>query len=153
MKKLTAEQERKRDERRARFKALVKRVADMQPLERDALAAKMLGVVTCEGRALSTHNACLIAFQNPSATLVGGFRQWIKQGRAVRKGEHGLMIWVPKMLGATKSVDGDGQENKDGEKVGFLIGTVFDVSQTDAIGETVAERVQVEPMMEMERAA
>jgi hypothetical protein len=29
------------------------------------------------------------------ATIVGGFRQWLKQGRCVKKGEHRSDIWIP----------------------------------------------------------
>ena len=134
---LTTEQIRARDARREKFRGIVKTVANMQPLERDALAARMLGVATCEGRQLSLHNLCLIASQSPTATIVGGFRQWLKHGRAVRKGEHGLMIWCPKLHGIKTEVTPDGETTKDGEHVGFLIGTVFDVSQTDPVADIV----------------
>ena len=59
------------------------------------------------------------------ATIVGGFRQWLREGRAVRKGEHGLGILIPRF---EKGEGGDGP----GSLNGFLYGTVFDVSQTDA---------------------
>jgi len=155
-KDLTPEMIAKRDARRAKFRTLCKTVADLQPLQRDALAAKMLGAITCEGRQLSIHNLCLIAYQMPTATIVGGFRQWIKVGRAVKKGEHGLMIWVPKMIGKTTTVENDGSETKDGEKCGFLIGTVFDISQTQEIetAQPIVDlpAIQVSPAMELEVA-
>ena len=120
---LTAEQQAARDERRAKFRKLAKQVADMEPEQRSQLAMKM-PVVTVEGRTLSPFNCCLITSQNPTATVVGGFRQWIASGRAVRKGEHGLCLWVPT---GKKAPEGEPDE------VHFLIGTVFDVSQTDEI--------------------
>ncbi len=122
---LTPAEQAKSDERKARFRVMVKQIADMSDGDRAAIAAKMIGLVTTEGRSLSMHNCCMIWSQFPTATVVGGFRQWIKQGRAVRKGEHGIMIWVPMMKGKAEGVEG--------EKCGFICGTVFDVSQTQEI--------------------
>ena len=109
-------------ERKARMRAIWKRIAEMPEDERAALAAR-IDPVTVEGRKLSLHNACMIAMQNPSATVVGGFRQWKAEGRQVRKGEHGIGIWVPRFAGK------DAEEA--GEVEGFLFGTVFDISQTE----------------------
>ena len=129
-KTLTPEELQKKEERRARFKLLVQKVAAMSDQEREALSQQLLGLRTVEGHALSGHNCGLIWLQLPTATLLGGFRQWLDHGRCVRKGEHGLMIWIP----AWKKGDGDsntahaGYESPD-EKY-FVMGTVFDVSQT-----------------------
>lgn len=98
----------------------------MSDEQRAALAARV-SVVTIEGRQLSPHNQCLIALQVPAATIIGGFRQWIKAGRVVMKGQHGAVIWVP-----------IGRKDKDGElteKTGFVLGSVFDVSQTQEIAQ------------------
>jgi hypothetical protein len=132
MKTLTAEQIAKRDARRARFKALWKQVADMPELERIQLSNK-LGIVTVEGRQLSLNNQCLLALQCPGASVVGGFRQWIAQGRAVMKGQHGHMIWCP----TGKPKQGEATEptaaEVEGSELRFIIGTVFDISQTQEI--------------------
>jgi hypothetical protein len=48
--------------------------------ERAALVAHVGAVVTCEGRALSVHNSCLVLTQFPTASMVGGFRQWKAHG-------------------------------------------------------------------------
>src|SRR5262249_5129698 len=64
--------------------------------------------------ALSAFNSCLVLRQLPNASMVGGFRQWLDKGRAVRKGEHGLMIWLP-----TK-----GKDDAD-QPVGLIWGTVL----------------------------
>src|SRR5689334_25449227 len=82
--------------RREKFRAIVQQLGKMSEAERIDLAAKLPVIATCEGHALSIHNQCLLAVQCPSATIVGGFRQWKKQGRAVKKGEHGHMIWCPR---------------------------------------------------------
>lgn len=140
-KALTAEQEAARAARRGKFKALWKQVAALGESERAALAAKY-GFRTVEGRELSMCNAMLIALQLPQASVLGGFRQWIKQGRAVRKGEHGAMIWCP--TGA-RNADGSPESPANGNETPtteaqdtrFIIGTVFDISQTAEIGEVV----------------
>src|SRR5207248_3931450 len=91
----TAEQKAKAAERRERFRQLAARVAALTDDERAALVAKVGAVVTVEGRALSVHNSCLVLNQLPTASMVGGFRQWKDHGRSVKKGEHGLCIWIP----------------------------------------------------------
>jgi hypothetical protein len=145
----TPEQQAAAAARRERFKVLCKRVADMSDEERSALAGQMGAVVTVEGRVLSVHNTCLIASQCPTATVVGGFAQWLKQGRAVRKGEHGLMIWVP--IAQRRKGEGEpapiaeptGEEVSDRQR--FIMATVFDVSQTQEIenGRTLREESEV----------
>lgn len=136
--KPTAEQKAKSQARRDQFKALWKQVADMPEDERIAQANK-LGIVSCEGHGLSMKNQLLIAFQNPAATVVGGFRQWMKMGRVVSKGQHGLMIWVPT---AGKSNEPSATSTAEpvaitegGNELKFLIGTVFDISQTEILEE------------------
>jgi hypothetical protein len=37
----------------------------------------------------------LIALQMPEATMVCGFRAWLKLGYCVRRGETALRIWIP----------------------------------------------------------
>lgn len=125
---LTPEQTAKRDARRAALQALAKQIAAMSPDARAELAARS-PIVTIEGRALSPFNQCLVAMQLPSATVVGGFRQWLKAGRAVTKGKHGASIWVP--CGAKSAPDADGEQAT--EKTFFTSGAVFDVSQTAEI--------------------
>lgn len=136
-KQLTAEQIEKRDARRAQFRALWKQVANMPEFERVQLANK-LGIVTVEGHELSLGNTMLIALQNPTASIVGGFRQWIKQGRAVMKGQHGMMIWVP--IGkkdsdptAPQPAAEPSATEAEADSTRFIIGTVFDIAQTEEI--------------------
>lgn len=114
---------------------LAREVSKLLPEQRAELASKCM-VTTIEGRALSVTNQCLIARQIPHATIVGGFRQWLKAGRCVMKGQHGACIWVPTNY---KSAE---QTNVDGEAVtrtGFILGTVFDVSQTQEKTEAATE--------------
>lgn len=140
MKHLTEEQKAKAAERKAKFKALWKTVAAMPELQRIQLSNK-LGLVTCEGHSLSLCNQMLIALQCPGASVLGGFRQWLKHGRCVRKGEHGSMIWVPCGGGKKNDLPMDGTASgvsaiadgapADENDTRFIIGTVFDISQTE----------------------
>jgi hypothetical protein len=132
----TEEQKAKAAERRERFRALAKQVAELPDAERARLSAELVAVVTVEGHPLSFANTMLACFQRPGVTIVGGFAQWLKAGRAVRKGETGIGIWVP-ISGKRKAdrpepaapADTDG--NGDDGRPRFMMGTVFDVSQTD----------------------
>jgi len=85
----------------------------------------------------SAKNTLLIAHQawarGMSPTYVAGFRAWLKLGRAVRKGERGLSIWAPMRV---KARDEAGEET-DEKKTVFRIAKVFDVSQTEALPDTV----------------
>jgi phosphohistidine swiveling domain-containing protein len=138
-KKLTEEQIAKRDARREKFRALVRQVAQMPDAERMEIVNRAGAVITCEGRALSTRNTCLLFLQIPGVSVVGGFRQWLKAGRCVRKGEHGASIWIP--LGRGKDA-GEGEtaadagENESGEGSRFGVATVFDIAQTEELTET-----------------
>ena len=87
----------------------------------------------------SVNNFLLIAMQKPEATLVAGYRAWQdKFGRHVRKGEHGIRIlWPRRREGEARrgrpEEDAEQGKEKASEKrlVGFRMGTVFDVSQTE----------------------
>lgn len=126
----TLEQQETARARREQFRRLAKQVSGLSDDQRQALAMKCWPT-TCEGHALSVTNACLIGLQMPTATLVGGFRQWIKQGRCVCKGEHGLSIWIPGGAGPLNS--NGGNESGEAPDIRFLMATVFDVSQTQEI--------------------
>ena len=96
------------------------------------MALRMPAILTIEGRALSFFNQCLVVSQSERpVTIVGGFKQWKTAGRMVRKGEHGLGIWVP-----TFHKSEDGQTVDDDPN--FIIWYVFDVSQTEEISSTTA---------------
>ena len=134
--KLTEEQIAKRDERRARFKTLWAQIAKLDDMERARIAGQY-GFRTVEGRELSMSNQMLIALQCPGASVLGGFRQWLGHGRAVRKGQHGAMIWCP--AGTRKTDTGtaptaDAAEAPAGDNDRrFIVGTVFDISQTEEL--------------------
>jgi hypothetical protein len=147
MKTISSEQKAAKAARRERFHALVKQIAATTDEERAQIVEKTGAVVTCEGRALSPVNTCLLLTQMPNASVVGGFRQWLKAGRCVKKGQHGAMIWVPiarmqnaecKMQNEEEEPDAAAGESESAHSADatsrsrshFIIGTVFDISQT-----------------------
>jgi antirestriction protein ArdC len=62
-------------------------------------------------------------------TVVGGFKQWLKAGRSVRQGEHGAIILYP--------VGPKDQEGNLEDPERFFSATVFDISQTESISESL----------------
>lgn len=114
----------------------------MPELERVQLANK-LGIITCEGRELSLGNTMLIALQHPTASIVGGFKQWMKTGRVVMKGQHGMMIWVP--TGSRNAPEPMAMivygSEPPAEDHRFIIGTVFDISQTEELKPKASEAI------------
>ena len=133
----TAEQKAATEARRERFRGFVKQLAQMTDEQRAAFAARIPVIVTADGHPLSGPNMMLVALQRPGVTVVGGFRQWLKHGRVVRKGEHGAMIWFPKASNQRDSAPGAG-DSQEAAEVRFMIGTVFDISQTEEVT-TVAQ--------------
>ncbi len=91
----------------------------------------------------SLNNSVLIAMQMPEATRVASYRSWKRDfGRHVRRGERGIEVLVP-MVVKRKEADSEEVPQDDGETaerrklVGFKVGHVFDVSQTE--GEPLPE--------------
>ncbi len=136
MKKLTAQQQVARDERRVKFRTLVEQLAAMTDEERAAKIGHLGFIKLSSKEAYSPSNMMLIAFQSTgraTPTILGGFAEWMKQGRAVKKGEHGYMVWVP--IGARKQgavvVTKPGEPIEPETDIHFTTGTVFDISQTE----------------------
>ncbi len=85
----------------------------------------------------SLNNTMLIAMQMPEATRVASYRSWQKDfNRHVRKGEHGIGVLVPMVmktkLGDSEETPQDDEDTPERRRlVGFKVGHVFDVSQTE----------------------
>jgi antirestriction protein ArdC len=80
----------------------------------------------------SLNNTLLIAMQMPEATQVASFRSWKRDfNRHVRRGERGIEILVPMLVKchAEEKEQDAGEERR--RLVGFRVGHVFDVSQTE----------------------
>jgi len=82
-------------------------------------------------------NTLLIAAQRADATRVAGFHAWLRLGRHVRKGEHGIAILAP-VVPRLRVVDSESGDERwvAGRPHAFRVAHVFDVSQTD--GEELA---------------
>ncbi|MFI7396594.1 MULTISPECIES: ArdC-like ssDNA-binding domain-containing protein [Streptomyces] len=112
----------------------------------DGWKAMLRATVANLGR-YSANNMLLILAQCPHATQVRSFKQWKEHGRSVRKGEKGLRIFAPMTVkkkdetGAPE-LDENGQEKK---RTIFKTVAVFDISQTDPIGEEATPEESTEP--------
>ncbi len=137
-KKLTDEQLEAQKQRAEKFRIVCKTIGDMSEDAR-LLMLKDCPVVTAGGHTLSVYNACLVLCQRPGSRLVGGFQQWKSQGRKIRKGESGLMIWIPTGKKESATIDANAGEvvadASTGEvrRAGFIRGYVWDISQTEEI--------------------
>lgn len=83
----------------------------------------------------SEKNRQLIYLQNEDATECAGFQQWKKSGRQVMKGQRGIKIFAPTKF-TVKDESGKPEKDDNGEdkkKDGFIMVTVFDISQTEEI--------------------
>jgi hypothetical protein len=124
-----------KSEKYQKARDLSAKIARMSEAERTKLSEKMVSVFNPQGHQLTLHNTLLLIgqCQREDLTLVAGFKQWIKAGRVVNKGEHTIgFIQVP----IYKSKDESEGEN--GRPTYFKLVPVFDVSQTDELSE--AER-------------
>lgn len=139
----TSEQKAKAEERREHLRGLWERVAALSEEERATLATKVQIITTCEGHELSANNTILLYYQYENTTVIGGFQQWRKAGRQVKKGERAMGIWIP----AKQSQ----KESKDKKPSFFVFGSVFDISQTDPIG--TPNHFDLQPITENEAAA
>lgn len=94
----------------------------------------------------SINNTILIYSQNKEASFVQGFNAWKKMGYSVKRGQHGMDIWMPVQMTYLK-IDGSWVRlsNIEDEKIkedykagkiesrqtlGFRLGKTYDISQT-----------------------
>jgi hypothetical protein len=117
-----------------KMRDLAETVRAMAPERREALAAEY-GTITAEGHRLSPFNCVYVAAQAGRPLLqVGGFRQWQRVGRKVRKGETAIArMWTPKAKGKEPAAD-EWADEKESRGRGFILVPVFDVSQTEPLG-------------------
>ena len=108
--------------KKAKTKELQTWLKGLSEDQRQEIAAKM-GATTIEGRVLSPVNQCLVFTQYPNATILGGYQQWQRAGKQVKKGSQGIGIWIP----TRKKAEEDGEE----EKTRFFMVSMFDISQTE----------------------
>ena len=87
-----------------------------------------------DGTAYSPYNQCALAVQEGPAGVYGGFRTWLDNGRAVKKGEHGRIVAAP-IIKTHKDAAGKVDRSED-EKVGMSWTTIFHIEQTEAVAVT-----------------
>lgn len=139
-KEATPEQKEAAQARRAAIKNLCAIVKAL-PIEKRVLLAASYGIRNPDGRELSPFNQCLLVHQNSSVSIVGGFQQWKKLGRSVKKGERSMAIWVP--CGKQAESAGEAGANPDTENDRFFIlGSVFDITQTETDDEKAVRKAR-----------
>lgn len=114
-----------------KIKILSEKLKNLSEEEQNIFIQKH-GIKTVEGRTLSRRNQLLISLQLDEFSIVGGFHQWRKAGRKVKKGEHGALILFP-----VGEKDNDGNIENASK---FYSAVVFDVSQTTEL-EQIKEAV------------
>lgn len=115
-----------KEEKKTRIKELMSKISQLSDEQKQILVEK-LGITNPEGHILTGRNQALLYFQaegNP-LSVVGGFQQWQKYGRVVRRGEHGYLIAVP---ANNKKVEDSSDAD---DPTFFLWKAVFDISQTE----------------------
>lgn len=80
----------------------------------------------------SVRNQMLVMMQRPNATQVMGYRAWQGEGRQVRKGEKGIMIFGPARK-RTITEEKNGKEVERSISMPPPVVTVFDISQTEEL--------------------
>ncbi|KAF0139731.1 MAG: hypothetical protein FD122_3021 [Stygiobacter sp.] len=125
-----------RKEKKEKIICIRKTLSEMTEEQRQAVADKF-GIVTVEGHLLTAHNQCFLVAQSEiNFSIVGGYRQWQKAGRSVRKGEHGFYIFVPSKT--KEESENSAEVSADDETPFFFTAVVFDISQTEAITKSEA---------------
>jgi hypothetical protein len=132
------------NERKQKAREIAGKIAAMSDDERAALAARLPTVVNPDGRALSFRNTAMLMMQSgrEDLTIVAGFKQWIRAGRVVNKGEHAIgFILVP----MTRKKNDESLDDDDNEKKGmhFKHVAVFDVSQTSELEQPAESKTEV----------
>ena len=103
----------------------------------------------------SLRNTVLIQQQRPGARFCMGFKAWQRHGRAVKRGEAGLLIYAP----VIRKLDGDdaraaGVEPGTRALTGYRITYVWDIGQTEPVpGQDAVTVPPVGPVLTGETAA
>lgn len=121
------------DAKKQKIQAIYQSVKDLTPEQKDQLMMQ-LNIKNPEGHFLSGNNCLLLdrqaAMYRPeiSFSVVGGFNQWQKHNRKVKKGESGFYIAIP----SRKDKDQKTEPTKK-DDLFFFFKAVFDISQTEEV--------------------
>jgi hypothetical protein len=142
------EREQRRNDERERVKQAAEQLLTSDGWQRWVRARSMF-------RRYSSNNTMLLALEFALRGIdpepVAGFRTWLKLGRSVRKGEHGIRIAArvtPRKIesGAERPERDEGEPQQDKRAVRFTTVAVFSVSQTDPL--PGVEQLPLEPPCE-----
>ncbi len=108
-------------------------------LIKDGKYKELIDAMPTLGR-YSLRNQLLILMQNPNATNVNQMRAWNYQKRHIVKGEKAMKIITPKFgQQVVTDENGNAVEKKLDKIIGYEVGFVYDVTQTD--GEPVKDNL------------
>lgn len=130
-----------KEEKKTRINELVKKLSEFSDEQREIITQKF-GIRNPEGHMLTGRNQSLLYLQAEGKPLsvVGGFQQWKKYNRVVKKGERGYLIAVPSAVKKSNMVfeiNGSESTSVDAadEDIFFLWKAVFDISQTEELSQ------------------
>ena len=118
--------------KKQKIQAIYQSVKDLTPEQKQSIILSML-VKNPSNHLLSSNNMLLLNRQaairrmNITFTIVGGFKQWLKHNRKVKKGKRGFYIAIPSKK--------ENQESENNDETFFFYKSVFDISQTEEIKE------------------
>ncbi|KGT73707.1 hypothetical protein MA20_42940 [Bradyrhizobium japonicum] len=123
----------KENPNKEKARQLAQQIANMTDEQKAQWLARV-PILTIDGSALSGNNQLLAALQCQTATMVGGFQQWIAAGRVVQEGQSALYIFAPtgarKAEASAPSNEAGAAEAAEAPTVRFVMVPVFDVAQT-----------------------
>jgi hypothetical protein len=114
--------------RKETLRKLATSVREMTEEEQVAEVAKSGLIPSIAGRDLSPFNSIFLRRQMAGVQQVGGFQQWRKEKRKVKKGSKALAIWMPLKKKEDKK---DAPDKEETDSLMFRIVNVFDISQTE----------------------
>ena len=117
--------EKQKAEKRAKLKAFQSKIKSMTDDELQEIVKAHGAIVTIEGHSLSFKNSLMCIWQHSEVSVVGGFQQWKRAGRVVKKGERGIAIYIP----CNRKKD----DESNSDDIYFSTSTVFDISQTQEL--------------------
>lgn len=133
-------------QRQEKVRELARRLGKLNAIERAEILRRIGNVVNIEGHVMSDWNTIFMWYQRNelgALSVVGGFQQWKKAGRIVKKGEKGIWMLFPMFLTRKTESGEDVIDPQTGEKdilTRFRVGTVFDISQTNPADEEPCEQ-------------
>ena len=116
--------------RKQGLRKLATSVREMTEEEQQVETNKFGLIPSIAGYELSSFNSIFLRRQRANVSEVGGFNQWRKAGRKVKKGSKAISIWLP--CKKKEKTDAETGETIPEEKF-FRLVNVFDILDTELI--------------------